>query len=210
MPSASTNFDVFVNCPFDSDYKQQFDALLFVIYDCGFYPRCGLERIDSGQSRFSKICDLIRNCPYAIHDVSRIEVNSSTHLPRFNMALELGIFLGANMISEIKKPCLVMESEQYRYQRFCSDLSGFDISAHGGEVLELICVVRDFLRTLLDQDIKIPGGAYIFGRYKEFLEKLPELCDAEHMVQGSLSYNDYISFVQGWTEQRRLSEQQTT
>jgi hypothetical protein len=29
---------VFVNCPFDPGYKQQFDALIFTIFDCGFIP----------------------------------------------------------------------------------------------------------------------------------------------------------------------------
>src|ERR1700687_2295884 len=97
---ASTHRDVFVNCPFDSDYKQQFNALIFTIYDCGFYPRCALEAVDSGQLRFQKICQLILECSYGIHDLSRIELAPSTQLPRFNMALELGLFLGANLLSE--------------------------------------------------------------------------------------------------------------
>src|ERR1700730_5242117 len=91
---ASTNLDVFVNCPFDSGYKQQFNALIFTIYDFGFYPRCALEAVDSGQLRFQKICQLILESPYGIHDLSRIELDPSTQLPRFNMALELGLFLG--------------------------------------------------------------------------------------------------------------------
>jgi len=49
------------------------------------------------------------------------------------MALELGIFLGTNLFSENKK-CLVMETEQYRYQRMCSDISGFDILSHTEEI----------------------------------------------------------------------------
>ena len=132
-PHASPDRYVLVNCPFDADYKQQFNALIFTIYDCDFYPRCGKERIDSGENRFSKICDMIRACPYAIHDLSRIELDPTTNLPRFNMALELGIFLGTNLFSENKK-CLVMETEQYRYQRMCSDISGFDILSHTEEI----------------------------------------------------------------------------
>ena len=85
MPNSreSTDRDVFVNCPFDPDYKQQFNALIFTIYDCGFSPRCALESADSGQLRFPKICELIRECRYGIHDLSRIELDSSTQLPRF-------------------------------------------------------------------------------------------------------------------------------
>src|SRR5271165_430737 len=77
---ASTHRDVFVNCPFDSEYKQQFNALIFMIFDCGFYPRCALEAVDSGQLRFEKICQLILESPYGIHDLSRIELDPSTQL----------------------------------------------------------------------------------------------------------------------------------
>ena len=110
---------------------------------------------------------------------SRIELDPSTQLPRLNMALELGLFLGANLLSDSKKPCLVMDTERYRYQRFCSDLSGFDPSAHGGDILQLICVVRDWLRANLEPNEKIPGGEHIFERYKLFLRHLREFCEEE-------------------------------
>ena len=212
MPNsgASTDRHVFVNCPFDSDYKQQFNALIFTIYDCGFYPRCALEAVDSGQLRFQKICQLVLESPYGIHDLSRIELDASTQLPRFNMALELGLFLGANLLSERKKPCLVMDTEPYRYQRFCSDLSGFDPSAHGGDILQLICVVRDWLRANLEPNEKIPVGEYIFERYKVFLRHLREFCGEEHLNPDSISYYDYISSLQGWLEGKGLRERQTS
>jgi hypothetical protein len=120
------------------------------------------------------------------------------------MALELGIFLGTNLLAENKK-CLVMETEQYRYQKFCSDISGFDILPHGGDILGLICAVRDFLRSLVELNERIPGGEYIFERYKEFLVKLPELCEERHLnPPDSIHYNDYISLVQGWLLGRGL------
>jgi hypothetical protein len=211
MPNArtSTDRDVFINCPFDNDYKQQFHALLFTVYDCGFSPRCAKEAPDSGRLRYQKICQLIRECPYAIHDLSRIELDSLTQLPRFNMTLELGIFLGANLVSQDKK-CLVMDTEQYRYQRFCSDLSGFDPAAHGGDILQLICVVRDWLRSNLEPNEKIPGGEYIFARHKKFLAKLPGLCEQENLNLNSLHYIAYISLLQGWLQGEGLREKQTS
>ncbi len=36
MRSAYYNDNVFLNCPFDSAYKQLFDAMVFAVYDCGF------------------------------------------------------------------------------------------------------------------------------------------------------------------------------
>jgi hypothetical protein len=113
----STARDVFVNCPFDAEYKEKLNAIIFTIYDCGYYPRCALESADSGELRFPKICGLIRDCRYGIHDLSRIELDTSTQLPRFNMPLELGLFLGAKEFSKNKeRVCLVMDTEPYRYQ----------------------------------------------------------------------------------------------
>src|SRR5271165_1339474 len=111
---------IFLNCPFDEQYKAHFTALIFAVHDCGFYARCALEISDSGQSGFQKICQLIRECRCGIHDLSRTSLDPITHLPRFNMPLELGLFLGARVFASRRRPsskvCLVM---QYRYRDFC-------------------------------------------------------------------------------------------
>ena len=31
---------VFINCPFDEQYKPLFHAAVFAVIDCGFIPRC--------------------------------------------------------------------------------------------------------------------------------------------------------------------------
>ena len=41
------------------------------------------------------ICDIIKASRFGIHDVSRTESDKASALPRFNMPLELGFFLGA-------------------------------------------------------------------------------------------------------------------
>ena len=42
-----------------------------------------------------KLYNLISECRYGIHDLSGTELDPEHGLPRFNMPLELGIFLGA-------------------------------------------------------------------------------------------------------------------
>jgi hypothetical protein len=66
---------VFINCPYDPEYRDNLNALLFAVCDCGFYPRIALESADSGELRFSKICELVRQCRYAIHDLSRVGID---------------------------------------------------------------------------------------------------------------------------------------
>jgi hypothetical protein len=85
--------DVFINCPFDLDYAATFQALIFTIYACGFRPRSARELDDAGQTRIEKLFNLIHECRYGIHDLSRTDLDATFGLPRFNMPLELGIFL---------------------------------------------------------------------------------------------------------------------
>ena len=95
MRSADYNDNVFINCPFDPNYKQLFDAMVFAIHDCGFIPRCALEEDDASEVRIDKIYNIIADCRYGIHDISRTQLDAASGFPRFNMPLELGIFLGA-------------------------------------------------------------------------------------------------------------------
>ncbi len=95
MP-ASPSASVFINCPFDQEYQPIFEAIVFCVAACGFVPRCTLELTDTAEVRIENIYRLISECNHSIHDISRTEVQDQSYrLPRFNMPLELGIFLGA-------------------------------------------------------------------------------------------------------------------
>ena len=85
---------VFVNCPFDADYKPMFDAIVFAVTDLGLVARSAREEDDGGESRLVKIQRIIEECKYGVHDISAVELDSVNKLPRFNMPLELGLFLG--------------------------------------------------------------------------------------------------------------------
>jgi hypothetical protein len=118
---------------------------------CGRDPRSALEIYYSAQFRIEKIFRLIEACRFGIHDISRTEPDADSGLPRFNMPLELGIFLGAQRFGTRQhktKNCLILDREPYRYQQFMSDISGQDISAHGGDPAALITKVRDWLNTV--------------------------------------------------------------
>src|SRR6185436_7486377 len=104
--------NVFINCPFDSDYAPLFEAIVFTVADCGFRPICARERMNSGQVRLEKIIELIRDSRYSIHDLSRTEFNDRYSLPRFNMPLELGIALGCRNVGvarQRRKTLLVLD-----------------------------------------------------------------------------------------------------
>jgi hypothetical protein len=158
MAAASYEDSVFINCPFDPEYQAIFRAIVFTVHDCGFLARCALEVDDSGEVRIAKINRIIRECRHGIHDISRTELDRVENLPRFNMPLELGLFLGAREFGTGKqkqKRALILDVESYRFQKFCSDISGQDIKAHEGSADKAIRAIRNWLATTLDGSITL-------------------------------------------------------
>lgn len=190
---------VFINCPFDGAYLPLFHAIVFTVIRCGFRPRCALEIVDSGGTRIAKIEKLIEDCQLGIHDISRTELNP-VGLPRFNMPLELGLFLGAKRFGDkkqMRKRCLVLDREAYRYQQFMSDIAGQDIEAHGNDVAILIGKVRLFLNSN-KRGQPLPSEITLAADYEHFLEALPNLCMPLQIDPVTLMFRDFVWMVSEW------------
>lgn len=175
---------------------------MFAIYDCGFIPRCALEENDSGDVRFEKIQRIIAECKFGIHDISRTELDEHNSLPRFNMPLELGLFLGARRYGPAKqkqKNCLILDREPYRYQQFISDIAGQDIRSHDSSGQTTISVIRAWLNDASGRRT-IPGGREIFRRYEQFCDDLPDICRNAQLELDELTYNDYSNFASDWLQ----------
>lgn len=202
MPRTLYSSNVFVNCPFDSEYEAMMEALVFVVHDCGFIARSALEVDDGGQVRIEKITDIISDCRLGIHDLSRTELDAGSGLPRFNMPLELGLFLGAKRFGAGKqkdKLCLILDREKFRYQQFCSDIAGQDIRSHDRDPARAIRIARDWLRNAsLSSGVIIPSGARMADRYRAFQAELPLLCERLRLDRAELIFNDYTTLVSEW------------
>ena len=206
------NDNVFINCPFDKAYKPFLWAIIFAIQDCDFTPRCAQEEDNAGDIRIQKIMKIIDECRYGIHDISKADLDEHSQLARFNMPLELGIFLAAHYFAPPKnhnknKRSMIMDLEPFRYQKFISDLSGQDIKAHGSEagqiqVSRIIQNVRDFLATSSRR--KLSGAAYIAGRYDIFLKALPAICEQFKWEVADLTFLDYLTCVTAWIQENRV------
>jgi hypothetical protein len=162
--------NVFINCAFDQDFYPLLRPLLFAIIYLGLKPRIALEDVDSGQPRIDKIVKLIADSKYAIHDLSRIEAKKAGELFRLNMPFELGIDFGCRLFGrkpQAGKKCLVLEAEPYRYKSALSDLSGSDISCHGGEPSRVVVEVRNWLKNVCQ--LKAPGPTRIWGAFTDFM-----------------------------------------
>lgn len=193
--------NVFLNFPFDEAYSDMQKALIFAIFDCGFYPRCALEEDNSGNVRFEKIQRLIAESRLGIHDISRTEIDAKTGLPRFNMPLELGVFIGAKQFGseeQQRKNCLILDRDNYRYQAFISDIAGHDIRCHEANPDKLIVIVRNWLNSASLRTTILPGGTTMVRRYHAFREELPEFCTQLSVEVSELTYRDYCSLVSTW------------
>ena len=196
MPSR--NRDVFINCPFDTRYQAFFRAIVFVVIRSGFRARSALETDDASENRFAKICNIIRECRYGVHDISRTELDPGSELPRFNMPLELGLFLGAKQFgikAQKSKRCIVFDRQRYRFQEFISDISGQDIHSHQGRIGVLIEELASWLRDQ-SRDTKVPGGRKIATEFASLQKALPRICGDRHLEPDELTFGDYTDIVE--------------
>lgn len=204
--SVDYNIRVFINCRFHSRFKPIFDCIVFTVVLCGFRPRCALQIDDGSQTRIEKIFSIIEQCRLGIHDLSRTELDRINRLPRFNMPLELGMFLGvkrSGVSLQRRKSCLVLDRERYRFQKFISDIAGQDIRSHNLEPRRAISAVRDWLGTSSGKIL--PGGAEIFRQYRRFMKELPILCRKVQIRQSELTFADFLNFSTEWLKRELLA-----
>jgi len=194
--------DIFINCPFDTRYRRLFNAIVYTVQEMRFRPRCALEASNAGQIRLHKILDIIAECKYGIHDLSRTELDTASGLPRFNMPLELGLDLGCKRYGQSyqqEKVLLILDIEQHRYQQFISDIAGQDIASHSSRVRDVIDIVREWLRPELDPRVVIiPSGDEILRRYRRFWRALPDICADRYWNRARLGFLDYSAAAAAW------------
>lgn len=190
---------VFINCPFDGNYTKMLRAIVFTILDCGFVPRCSLEVSDATQFRLRAIIDLIKQCKYAIHDLSRLQLDTNLKLPRFNMPFETGIFYGAKFFGkghQRTKNCLILEKKRYRYQKFISDLSGIDINDHNNKVNRVVSVIRNWLATSSKK--RLPESQRILLRYRKFNNAFKNASRTNEIDIDSMPFVDITRNMTDW------------
>lgn len=205
MSNRSYNKSVFINCPSGDTYKPMFHAIVFSVIICEFYPRCAEELEDSSQIRIYKINEIIDECKYGIHDLSMMELDKDTQLPRFNMPFELGLFLGSKYFG--KKPndeknCLVLEKHSYSYQKCISDISGQDAKCHYGKQKVLVDIIRNWLANNSRRK-SLLGGEGLYDKYKTFRKWLSRQCRDDGLSVKKLAYMDYVDLAYKWIEKYR-------
>lgn len=199
--------NVFINCPFDEDYRQLLLAVIFTVKRLGFIPRLTLEQANSGVTRIALILELIKASKYGIHDLSRLLSSESNQPARMNMPFELGMDFGCKkFLSEpwCDKRLLVLEKEKYRYQAALSDLSGSDIREHNNEPVKVTKAVRDwFVTEALNTG---PSHRTIWFEFNEFTSDLEENLEEEgHKPEdfGEVPISEVMAYMDRWFTDRQ-------
>ena len=171
-----TNFEknIFINCPFDEDYKPLLKILIYTIKKIGFIPRISLERNDSAEVRLMKIKEILEQSKYSIHDLSRSKSTKEGEYSRLNMPFELGLDFGCKIYNSNNiyrnKKFLILEEEKYSTQKALSDMAGADCKCHNGDALELVNELRSWFSE--NGIINIPSPTHIFDDYNIFYTNL--------------------------------------
>ena len=137
---------VFLNLPYDAQFERLCFAYICAVASFGLIPRATLEI--PGTRRLDRILELIEECPFSLHDLSRVQLSPPVpRLPRFNMPFELGLAVVWQRRSRNKHLWYVFETRRYRVERSLSDLAGTDIYIHGGTIQGVIAQVSNaFIR----------------------------------------------------------------
>lgn len=202
MAGAAGDFDknVFINCPYDKQYLRLLRPLLFTIVSLGFRPRIASERSDSLESRMEKICALIRESRYTIHDLSRLRASKVGEYYRMNMPFELGVEYGCRLFGGgrlAEKRCLILEKHPQDFRNALSDLAGIDIGAHHNRPAEAVRTVRNwFADTVGLKGIEPPS--VLWYRFTDFAadfysrRKLEGFSDDDLKMMPVAEYVDFI------------------
>jgi hypothetical protein len=197
---------VFVNCPFDGDYLPLLRPMLFAIIWLGFTPRIASERSDSGENRIDKICSLVRECRYSIHDLSRLRATTPGELSRMNMPFELGVDYGCRVFGSAplsQKKSLILERDQHEFRKAISDISGVDIKRHGNEPWDVVRAVRDwFVETVGLRNVD--SATKIWYRFTDFASDFYDQRLADGFSADDLNMMpipEYIDFIQRWVRE---------
>lgn len=200
--------NVFINCPFDDAYYPILRPLLFTIVYLGFNPRIASERSDSAENRIDKICSIIQDSKYSVHDLSRLKSKRAQEFYRLNMPFELGIDYGSRLFGLAPmdaKKCLILEKAQYDFMKALSDLSGVDIKSHDNKPDEVVRAVRNwFVETVGLRSVRSP--TVIWYSFTDFASDFYDARKAEGFTDEDLNMMpvpEYLDFIRQWVAENK-------
>ena len=195
---------VFINCPFDVEYRPLMRSLVFCLLYLDYTPLFSTTQ-SSADIRINEIKKLIEKSKFSIHDISRCRPRNRNDIPRFNMPFELGLDLGCKSFGTRKqktKKLLILETERCFYQRIISDISGQDIANHNDDPEELVGKIRGFISNNVKYHIDSQTSIWnAFNQFTSDLEiSLKYMGHSKPEIQ-EMSISEYVKFCKEWIKE---------
>jgi len=204
-PHPGFSKNVFINCPFDSEYSFLLRPILFTIVYLGFTPQIASQTADSGEQRINKILSLIVKSKYSLHDLSRIRSKRSGELYRLNMPFELGMDYACRRIPSghlRQKRFLVLGATPHDYKKALSDLAGIAGKSHGNKPDKAVLALRNwFIETVHLKKAESPK--VIWYRFTAFTTDFYEQRKKDGFTMEDLKtmpIREYIGFIRTWID----------
>ncbi len=194
--------NVFINCPFDTEFGILLKPLVFALLYLGFEPRLSQTK-SSSHIRVDQILQHINESKFGIHDLSRSKAMQPGDLPRFNMPYELGLDIGCAKFGNRRhrgKKILILETEKYHYQKVLSDIAGQDIENHNNDPRLIVKKVRDWFATLNATE-DYPGSNDIWSNYNQFRIDLSISLKSKKYSEQEIEemmIGEFIKHAKGW------------
>ncbi|APG47500.1 hypothetical protein PhaeoP97_02100 [Phaeobacter porticola] len=184
--------------------------MIFCVIRAELTPRLASERLEAGESRLEKILQLIEDCRYSIHDLSRAVAKKKGEALRMNMPFELGLDMGRRRAPDPEtndKLFLIFEDKPYELKRCLSDLNGVDVEFHRCNFQLVIKKLRNFLR--VEAGCNLPGASALEGEYYTFQAWMTEkkIYEGHTEVEATeLPTQERLDEMQAWMQLGRPSE----
>jgi len=145
-----TNYQVFLNHPFDEEFAGLADAMNFAVVAGGLLPVSAHDLTSSDRPRLEMLVEAIRCCRYSAHDFSRCKGGSPHNFARMNMPIEMGMALFHALYSQRREHrCVFFVSTENDYKTFASDLAGLDPRVHSGDSGRILIEMYEWLRSVV-------------------------------------------------------------
>jgi hypothetical protein len=170
--NAYRNVQVFLNYPFDEAYAPLEEALHFAVVAANLIPVCAKDLTVPDKPRLKMIIDMVNNCHYSAHDLSRTKGK-----PRMNMPLEFGMALYPAITTQWEhRRCAFFVSNK-KWHKYISDLSGLDPFIHKENPSTVLCQMYGWLMDVVpkEQVKKRVPAQEVLEKFKVFKKKLRRL-----------------------------------
>jgi hypothetical protein len=163
------NYQVFLNYPFDEVYAPLERAMHFAVVAANLIPVCAKDLTAPDKPRLKMIIDMVDNCFYSAHDLSRTRGK-----PRMNMPLEFGMALYPAITTQWEHHRCAFFVSNTKWQKYVSDLSGLDPFIHEDNPSTVLREMYDWLISVAppNQVRKKLAAHDIIEQFKVFKKEL--------------------------------------